>query len=545
LKTGRSFTSQWNRQLMTNRLGRNLSVVFLALIAGLLALAGITLASGQLAIVATEGVSMQPTYHEGDLVVVAKAQAYSMGDIAAYKLTNEYDVALHRIIGGNSQAFVFQGDNNESIDPLRPSADELVGRAVLHIPQAGTWLKVLTSPPVLGLIAFALIAGGGTAAVSRKRRRNRRITVSRHISDRPATGLSGTGLTVSNLPPSLRVPVAVTAVLGILGATLGALAWAGPLEESSSVEVKSGTSLKFSYAADVGQTAAYDGTTANSPDPVFRKLANRVDVKFAYTGEPGTVAVAAELTAPSGWHSTVPLSGPVSFAGNSYEGTVSLDLKALETKSDAAAAVTGQAGTPVTISLIPQVTTDAGAEFTPELKLSLTPLQLSLTGGEKALTVTDSSTSQRPVMVPRTLGVNGWTITAAAARAISAVLLIAALAAALVVMTMARRSTPMDEAAAIRRRYAGLLVRVHPMTASHGRPVIDVTTFATLAKLAERYGLLVLHWTRSGVETFIVQDENITYRYRSGASTAEAEPEPAPGDLSTSADPASMAENAT
>jgi signal peptidase I len=534
---------------MTNRLGRNLSAVLLSLIAGLLGLAGIAIASGQLAVVITEGVSMQPTYHEGDLVVVAKAQSYSEGDIAAYKLTNGYDVALHRIIGGNAQAFSFQGDNNESIDPLKPGADELVGRAVLHIPQAGTWLKILTSPPVLGVIAFALIAGGGTAVASRKRRRNRRTTVSRHISDRPATPLRGTSLSVSNLSPSLRAAAAGTAVLGIFGASLGVLAWAGPLQESSSAEVKSGTSMKFSYTADVGQSAAYDSTTATSPEPVFRKLANTVDVKFAYHGEPGTIAVAAELTSPSGWRSTVPLAGPQSLTGESYLGTVRLDLKALEAKADAATAATGLPASPVSIGLIPQVTTESGAEFRPELKLNLTPLQLSMTGGDQALTVTDTSTRQRTVMADRNVGVNGWTITAQTARILSAILLFAAIVAAAMLVVAARRTAPLDEATAIRRRYANLLVRVHPMTAPQGRPVIDVTTFATLAKLAERYGLLVLHWNRSGVETFIVQDENITYRYRSGGSvSASAEPEsasPAPQDSAHSAVPTSTVEKDT
>ena len=62
-----------------------------------------------------------------------------------------------------------------------------------------------------------------------------------------------------------------------------------------------------------------------------------------------------------------------------------------------------------------------------------------------------------------------------------------------------------------------MLVPVHPMPAPPGRPVVDVPEFATLARLAERYGLLVLHWTRSGVETFVVQDEGATYRYRPSA----------------------------
>ncbi|MFD5276333.1 signal peptidase I [Pseudarthrobacter sp. NPDC058362] len=509
---------------MTNRLARRLSGVFIALAAGLVALVGTALASGQLAIVVTEGVSMQPTYYQGDLVVVSKAKSYSVGDIAAYKLSNEYDVALHRIVGGNAQSFVFQGDNNESIDPLQPGADNLVGRAILHVPHAGTWLNVLTSPPVLALIAFALIASGGTAAATRKNRRKRRAAVSRHLSERPAKRLPDARLSISSLSPSLRIAGGTAAVLAVLGASLGAAAWAGPLEESSSAAVQSGTSMKFSYTADVGRSAAYDGTTAASPDPVFRKLADTVQVGFAYEGEPGTIAVNAELSSPSGWRSTVPLAEGQSFSGNTYEGTVTLDLDALEAKADAAAAATGLAISPVSLAVVPEVNTESSAEFRPELKLSLAPLQLSLVGGEGGLTVTDSSTNQRTVMVPRTIGPDAWSITAEAARILSALLLLAGVITAAVVLLLANRSTPMDEATAILRRYANLLVRVHPMPAAQGRPVIEVTTFATLAKLAERYGLLVLHWNRSGVETFIVQDENITYRYRSGAGHSPAEP---------------------
>ena len=126
-------------------------------------------------------------------------------------------------------------------------------------------------------------------------------------------------------------------------------------------------------------------------------------------------------------------------------------------------------------------------------------------------------------MVPRMIAWNGVGISAAAARVVSALLFLAALAIGVIIVIFARRTAPADEAAAIRRRYVGLLVRVHPMPAPQGRPLIDVTTFPTLAKLAERYGLLVLHWDRSGVETFIVQDETITYRYRAGSDPVPAE----------------------
>lgn len=479
---------------------------------------------GQTTYVSTHGISMEPGFHAGDLAVLRPADAYSAGDIVAYRSDLLDTTVMHRIVAVDNGYYSFKGDNNSWLDPEEPSLDKLVGKLAFQIPQGGIWLDRLTSPPVLGIIAFALIASGGTAAATRKKRRNRRATVSRHLSERPAKRAPGAGLSISSLSPSLRIAAGTAAVAAFLGASLGVAAWTGPLEQASSAAVKSGTSMKFSYSAEVGRSAAYDGTTAVAPDPVFRKLANTVQVDFAYDGEPGTVAVNAELSAPSGWRSTVPLADADTFSGNAYKGTVTLDLDALQAKADGAAAATGLAASPVSLAVVPNVTTESGAEFSPELKLSLAPLQLSLVGGKEALTVTDSSTNQQTVMAPRTIGFNTWSITAETARILSALLLVAGLATAVAVLVLARRSAPMDEASAIRRRYSNLLVPVQPMPAAQGRPVIDVTTFATLAKLAERYGLLVLHWNRSGVETFIVQDENITYRYRAGGSGPTAAP---------------------
>ncbi len=44
-----------------------------------------------------------------------------------------------------------------------------------------------------------------------------------------------------------------------------------------------------------------------------------------------------------------------------------------------------------------------------------------------------------------------------------------------------------------------------------------------LATLAQRYGLLVVHWERSGTTTYVVQDEASTYRYRSAGAVEVTE----------------------
>jgi signal peptidase I len=497
---------------MMNRFFRRLLTALLVLTGLLTALSGAMLLTGQAAVVATEGVSMNPVYYEGDLVVIARAQSYEVGQIAAFHFAEGREIALHRIVADDARGFVFKGDNNDSVDPIEPAAEQIIGRAVLHIPQGGLWLNRLTSPPMLALIAFSLIASGGTAATRRNRKR-KRATMSRHT-----TKGTGTFVPFAGLTPGHTTAAAGAGLAGVLGMLLAGLAWTGPL--TTEALTADTPRMVFSYSADVGESAAYDGTTAESPGPVFRNLADTVDVHFSYHGEPGSIAVDAELSTPEGWHSTLPLTQPTTFTGNRYEGSIRLDLKTLEAKAHAAADVTGHPAGPVNIAVVPRVTNSAGLDFEPALNLDLSPLQLAMAGEPAALTVADTST---PRQAPRTIGPESWNLTAETARPVAVGLLAAALLAGAVLALHARRKTPCSEAEGIRRRYAQLLIRVHPVSAPEGRPVIDVTTFATLAKLAERYGLLVLHWSRSDVETFIVQDENITYRYRTGNAPKPAD----------------------
>ena len=295
---------------------------------------------------------MQPIYLAGDLVLVVDSASYQAGDIVAYHDRGNRMVVMHRVIGADASGFLLKGDNNQSIDPLRPTTDQIIGRAVLQVPQGGVWLGRVNSPFGLALIAFAAIASGGTATRTRRRTRparrgrNRATMAStlnpfrRRIASFAAsftapsfTATSFTATSFTVLSTQLRTAAAVIGVAGLLSAGFAALAWAGPVERLVNSQFQTTRSMTFSYSAAVGRTAAYDTSTVSSPDPVFRAVTNTVDVRYAYRGEPGTVAVDAELSTPNGWHSTVPLTAATAFPADNYKGVVRLDLDALSARA--------------------------------------------------------------------------------------------------------------------------------------------------------------------------------------------------------------------
>jgi signal peptidase I len=112
--------------------------------------------TGRVGYVVTNGISMEPLYHTGALVVIAQASSYHVGEIVAYH--GDLDghlVVLHRIVGGNATSgFLMKGDNNHSIDPIHPTASQVIGRAVLHIPKVGI---LMTSPELRALLALVIV----------------------------------------------------------------------------------------------------------------------------------------------------------------------------------------------------------------------------------------------------------------------------------------------------------------------------------------------------------------------------------------------------
>lgn len=85
---------------------------------------------------------------------------------------------------------------------------------------------------------------------------------------------------------------------------------------------------------------------------------------------------------------------------------------------------------------------------------------------------------------------------------------------ALVVGLVALRPQRRDENARIHAKHGH---RIIPVDASDGDgtlPVVDVTTMADLARLAEQYGCLMLHQTHDGTHSYSFQVDLTIFRYR-------------------------------
>jgi signal peptidase I len=487
---------------MQRHISRGLSL-FTAAVGVAAAVGAALVLSEQNAIVATNGISMEPVYHQGDLVVVQRRDAYRPGEIVAYRRTDKHLVVLHRIIGGGPAGYVFKGDNNTSTDPTRPTQNQLIGRAVLHIPSGGVWLHRVTAPPLLaagGLLA--LIAGGqGVAGARRRRRRSARPGQLRH------------GTLWQQLQPPLRGIATGAAVLGLGCLVVSLLAWTRPTSQAVAITVPDSSTMSFSYTAPVARSAAYDGTIVTAPQPVFRRVTKALDVTYRYAGRPGRLTVSALLETSNGWSSRVPL-GEAS-VGSSHRGSVRLDLPGLERRAAAPADVIGLPAGQLTVAVVTALHFEAGGSFAPRLELVLDALAVKPRGALSASSPLAVVSHRR---APGRLSVMGRSVDVRTGRTAGGVGV--GIAALLLVLcgVLARLGGPTGRAERLHARYRDLILPVMPMTLDAGQAVVDVPDVASLARLADRYGVLILQWAQAGRHTLVVEAEGRTFVCRHGAN---------------------------
>ena len=316
---------------------------------------------------------------------MARSASYHKGEIVEYDGSlNGHLVILHRIVGGDAHGFVIKGDNNQSIDPTHPRADQVIGRAVLHLPKIGAAVK---SPITRSLVLFAVLALFG-ALIVKPSPRSGATHGSRRASDHRNT------VWKALLVVDLIVLAAVGVAFGISNASTPPAAAA--YTQTAVLTYQAKTPVSNTYPT--GQVA--------TGDPVFTKLLNRLDVTFHYTTNApaaavhGTVRLDAVLSTGSGWHTSLPLVAPTPLTAGEAHMTSILDLSRIQALAASVAKASGVWIGTIDVAVTASGTITVGsatpAAYSTQLPLQLTPVELTLSGA------TTNPSPQGPAVVSTT-----------------------------------------------------------------------------------------------------------------------------------------------
>jgi signal peptidase I len=505
---------------------------------------------GSTTYVVTNGISMEPLFHTGDLALVRSQSSYHVGEIVAYNSRVYHTVVLHRIIARAGARYVFKGDNNNFVDFEHPAASQLIGALWLHLPGWGARLRSFDSPALVGaLVGFAVLLFTGVSFASgrrRKRRQQRAAPSPGHLPPRASRRTAG--------PTGEVLAVGLVALLPFV--LLGLLAFTRSATAPTPLKVPYRQSARLSYAAAATPGPVYPGDRVVTGEPLFTRVVSLVNLRFAYHFHAaaahslaGEASLSATLASTSGWHTTLPLGQPTSFRGDRALVTATLDLPTLLALMHNVNTATGVGGV-YTITLVPHVqvrgsldTQPLSADFTSPVQFTVGEgeIQVSASAGGSSTvgsSTAGSSTAGQPATnpfassasssvtgtryQPRFLSFGIARLSVATAREI-ALGGIALVVGVLIAIMALMRPRLRDEAAAIRARYGRLIVPVARVWQLPGVPVIDVADMDALAQIAEHYDRSILLETTADGEAFWVADESAQFRYAIGAWASAAD----------------------
>jgi signal peptidase I len=486
---------------------------------------------GSTTYVVTDGISMEPRFHTGDLALVRSQSSYHVGEIVAYHNKMLGTIVLHRIVGLSGDRYLFKGDNNNFVDFEHPLASQLIGALWIHVAGAGATIKSIRSPAVVGiLVAIGFFLFTGVTFTRRKRRRGRQ----RRAGENGAPAQS-------RAPQGAIEPIAGVLAIGFIALlpfiALALLAFTRPPTARRPFDVAYKQSGTLSYSAAAAPGPAYASGRAVTGEPLFTHVLRGVDFRFAYRFDTaaqhsltGKASLIATVASTSGWHTTLPLGQPTYIHGDHALVTGTLDLTslvALVHDVDTTTAVSGS----YTLTIVPHVSANGSVDlmplhttFAPKIQFTLSELEaqpLVAAAGASAAAAQSAASMFTPSSSgsvtgtryqPLYLSFKLTRLSVATARTIALsgiVLVVLALMAALALVRPRLR----DALAAIRARYGHLIVPVERVWQLPGVAVIDVADMDALAHIAGHYDRSILYELTEHGHTFWVTDESGQFRF--------------------------------
>ena len=337
------------------------------------------------------------------------------------------------------------------------------------------------------------------------------------------------GLTSS---PTRALAAAVLALAALGALSLAVLAFIRPLETATTEDLPYTQSGVFSYTASA-PAGLYDAGTAQTGEPIFRKLMNQLQLRFSYTAsadEPhqlaGSYRMLAEISAADGWKRSVELLPTSQFTGEHFATQARLNLDDIQALIDAMEQQTGLIHQHYTLALVPEVTLSGtlGGQalhdtFAPRLEFQLSALELQQqrdsTRSDDPLAPSQKGLIKRTQASPATLGVFGLALDAGLTRWLATIAAVLAGGTAVALSIKLAMANSTNEPARIRRQYGQLLVAVNDSDLSDTDHVVDVATIADLVRIADRDERMILYTRRGAVHYYMVPIAGVNYQYRS------------------------------
>lgn len=473
------------------------------------------------------GSSMEPDLSRGDLVAVRSSGDYGRGDVVLYESDRLGTHVLHRVVETRGDRYVLKGDNNDFLDQDRPTSRQLVGMLWFSIPRVGAALQWLAVPSHAALVFFVLTVlafGVGTETTRRRRPgETRPRTVEGRSSERFWLGDGAHALLGGSL------------VAFVLFALLATVALTRPTSRTEPVPNAYVQTGRFSYSADVEPSDVYPDGRVDTGETAFLQLVPTLQVGFAYSLRSreasdvrGRVSLAAVLSDGTGWRREIPIAGPLPFVGRYASVAGVLDLTELAAIVDGMRDLTGSGTSVFSVRLAPRVdvsgnvgTEELDTSFAPEAPLLFDGISLRVDAAEDGTTsaLERSAAVSGTTVVPSRLSLAHLQLSVADARRFSLLgLVVAAALAALAGVLLTRRGS--DSHARAASRLGDRLISVGKAPWLDEARITELGDLDSLVGLAERYDRIVLHWRGGEIDTYLVDDGSVVYRFVQHLATA-------------------------
>lgn len=326
------------------------------------------------------------------------------------------------------------------------------------------------------------------------------------------------------------------AALVFLGLTV--VAFTRPVSKKATVNVPYTQSVSFGIHGSAPASPVYPGGVVSTGDPIFPALVHQLQVQVNYNFASsatqrlsGTDQVALQLSGPTGWSRTIPLTPAKPFTGGSTSTQVALNLNSLLSLISQVQKLSGvAAGTGYTISVVPQVHINGTVAGRPVVSADTASLNLLVALPQLRPSIVSSGSAQpRPGFGPASLRgrvtttatvangvtVSGSTIAFRTLRWVALGLFLLSLVGVAVLVVLIKRGEPFGEAGQIQAQYGHLIVPIAGRADDLAWAPFEVPNIEALVRLAESADRLILHYREGTVDTYLLNDEGTVYQYQS------------------------------